>query len=501
MRTDQFLAHHGVQINPFAEEDAQTDQVFRSHCTEVRHPAWDKVFGDATNPATSIVFGEKGAGKTAMRLQIAEALQQHNAKAKDKDRIWVVKYDDFNPLLDHFADRLSARKQREPSKVLAEWKLWDHMDGILSIAVTDLVDHLLSKKSTDVDNPNQANVTDARRNLDSSQKRDLLLLAACYDASTAEPHGERWKRLRSRLWYSNLRASGWFWLGMLTSLTIFGIIGYLGAWNHLATPWPYLVAASAWVGWGCKWWNRHKLAWGIGNNVRVLRRERGTVREILTAMRDRDLDNQPLPNRRRTDDRYELLTKLLDILRSLGSRGMIVLVDRVDEPHLTGGRVEHMRDFIWSMLDNKFLKQPGVGIKLLLPAELGEHLNREDRDFHQRARIDKQNVIPSLDWTGEALSDLANARLQGCAEENANSVATLRDLIDPAVNDSRLIEALRLLRTPRHMFKFLYRLITNHCNAHSDSEPVWQIMPETFEAVLAVYSREQASIDRGLSAS
>ena len=179
MRTEQFFAHHGVAANPFAEEDAQTDRVFKARCVDVHHPAWDKVYGDPADPATSLVFGEKGAGKTAMRLQIAEAIERHNRAAERGDWLWVVEYDDFNPLLDQFADRLSARKQRDPSRVLAEWKLWDHMDGVLSLAVTDLVDRLLGVDPPRGPRANRLDPADARTRLDAAQKRDLLLLAAC----------------------------------------------------------------------------------------------------------------------------------------------------------------------------------------------------------------------------------------------------------------------------------------------------------------------------------
>ena len=68
MRTQQFLEHHGVASNPFAEEDAQTDPVFKEHCIDsTYHPTWDKIYGDPAEPATSLVFGEKGSGKTALR--------------------------------------------------------------------------------------------------------------------------------------------------------------------------------------------------------------------------------------------------------------------------------------------------------------------------------------------------------------------------------------------------------------------------------------------------
>ena len=64
----------------------------------------------------------------------------------------------------------------------------------------------------------------------------------------------------------------------------------------------------------------------------------------------------------------------------------------------------------------------------------------------------------------------------------------------------RLIDAFAGLRVPRHLFKFMYRLFTAHCNSHSDENPVWQISSGTFESVLALYQRDQDAFDRGLGA-
>jgi hypothetical protein len=50
------------------------------------------------------------------------------------------------------------------------------------------------------------------------------------------------------------------------------------------------------------------------------------------------------------------------------------------------------------------------------------------------------------------------------------------------------------------LFKFLYRLLVAHCNAHTDDRPEWEISKETFEATLAVYTRDQDAVDRGLQA-
>jgi hypothetical protein len=71
MKIQEFLEHHGIEGNPFAEEDAQNDTVFKRTCLESTfHPGWDKIYGSPEDPSTSIVFGEKGAGKTALKLQM-----------------------------------------------------------------------------------------------------------------------------------------------------------------------------------------------------------------------------------------------------------------------------------------------------------------------------------------------------------------------------------------------------------------------------------------------
>src|SRR6185295_18002600 len=144
MKTQQFLEHHGIATNPFAEEDAQTDPVFKEHCiASTYHPTWDKIYGDPAGPSTSIVFGEKGAGKTAIRLQIVRHLHDYN-RAHPDGRVLVIDYDDFNPFLDHFRERMGSNRRTD--RLLADWKLWDHMDAILSLGVTGLVDRILEVK-------------------------------------------------------------------------------------------------------------------------------------------------------------------------------------------------------------------------------------------------------------------------------------------------------------------------------------------------------------------
>ncbi len=495
MKIQEFLQHHGITANPFADEDAQTDQVFKGACIHsTYHPSWDKIYGDPSEPATAVVFGEKGSGKTAIRLQIARHLTDHNADHPE-GQVFVIQYDDFNPFLDRFRERFSGRRRR-PERVLEQWRLWDHMDAILSLGVTQLVDRILEvKQARHPAARDEAPNIDA---LDRLQVRDVLLLAACYDQSSAENSADRWKRLRRKLGFRTWR-SLWDWgLGLLVTVAVFAAIAWFAKWPWLTTVWPYLIVLAGWLPrlFRCgKWYWKARC---IVRNTRVLNHNTHMLRRILQRFPGGQIVGQPLPAQQRTEDRYELLGKLQGVLRSLQANGILVLVDRLDEPYLINGSTELMQALLWPMLDNKFLKHPGLGLKLLLPLELERLIDREDHDFHQRARLDKQNMVRSLDWTGQSLYDLANARIAACAEDGQS--VSISDLFDDSVDSRRLMDAFAALRVPRHLFKFIYRVFTTHSNAHSDENPVWKISSETFESVFALYQRDQDAFERGVAA-
>jgi hypothetical protein len=374
-------------------------------------------------------------------------------------------------------------------KVLGQWKLWDHMDAILSLAVTQFVTELTDSASRR-----------SAAKLTPPQARDLALLAACYDQSTGETFPARWRKLRSRTGYAAWLGLWPLVLGLVATAAFaaavaFGVsrgnTGWLAAW------WPWLLLAAAWGPWGVR---RAKALWTAARIVRSMRTGNRTVGQLakaLARMPEVDLAGQPLPLLARSDDRYELLAKFQGILAAQGYSGMVVIVDRLDEPHLINGSAERMKQVIWPMLDNKFLKSPGMGFKLLLPVELYRFIEREDEQFNQRARLDKQNLVPSLEWSGETLYDIASTRVK--AASVGSPPATLAQLFEPEVDQRRLLDGLRSLRVPRQLFKFLYRLLVAHCHAHTDEQPVYRIPLERFETVLAVFRRDQDAFDRGLA--
>ena len=512
MNIQSFLEHHGILRNPFAEEDAQTDPVFKDHCiVSAYHPIWDKVYGDPSEPSTSIVFGPKGSGKTAMRLQIERQIDQYNDEHPG-DRVFMIRYDDFNPFLDHFFERLGKRYASNDSKGLDRWRLWDHMDAILCIGVTDLVDRILHpERDGGIDR-------DTLKVLDRNDARDLLLLATSYDQSTESSFSDRFSRLRRRLHYGNFTT---IWPTLLAIASLVGSVALVvwlfvrsgGADEAIEVPVGDAAAAkeaveeiaaagpSPHVLWLIpvltligslpfliRWLRCHFAARGIHKHMRVGKRESGSVRWALRNIPPAELASQPLPRYDRTDDRYELLRKFQQLIRRLGYDGIVVLVDRVDEPHRTGGQVPLMQRLVFPMLDNKLLKHPGIGFKMFLPEELYREVERQNREFHERARMDKQNVIPAFSWTGEAMYDLARARMMACAAEGRSPEP--KDLFGEDLSYDRMLSAFQSLKVPRHLFRFLYRVLVDHCNRHTDSDAQYKIDDRTFESILAVYSRE-----------
>ena len=485
MKIDQFLGHYGIKGNPFSEEDAQTDTVFKRECLwKIHHPAWSKFFGSPENPSTALVFGEKGSGKTALRLQAAAELDAYN-EAHPGERVFVISYDDFNPNLDHFR---AAVKAKDPVDALKRWRLQDHMDAILALGVTQLVDHLTADK-----------VDLSALSLD--QRRDLLLLAALYDQSTGEPIERRWTRLRRRSGFRPLWSRRDLQIGFGVSLFVVAILVLFPALRTLQiASWLLVPVVLGWLYWA---WRLARAEWSssdIRKSVRVLSRDPAALRWELLWFRPSELSGQPLPTTSKTggEERYELLRKFQGVLATLGYAGIIVLIDRVDEPQMIEGDPRKMRALVWPLLDHKFLRHPGIGVKLLLPIELAYYLEKEDKDFYDKARPDKLNMIKPLRWTGPSLYDLASDRLRACApSENGQPGPRLRQFIDEAISDDTLKDALGNLRTPRQLFKFLHRLIEEHCHRHTEDQPRWSVDADTFRTVYAAHLRDIEAFDRG----
>jgi hypothetical protein len=366
-------------------------------------------------------------------------------------------------------------------------------------------------------------------------KRDLLLLTAMYDRSAAMPPSERFRILRRRLHYYSASAAKPTAIGILMSVVMIVLVAALfyglpglrkSSWAGVLVGLGILGIIIGWIPTFLMNWRAAGRAKTLRKYVRVLDPATPAATHAWRTFAEPDLADQPLEHLETTDSRYVLLEKFRGVLAALGFTSVIVLVDRVDEPHAINGRAEAIHQVMRSIFDLKFLKHPGIGIKLLLPRELYAYIGRESPAFHERARLDKQNLIPNLEWSGEALYDLAAERLAACAKPPAlpNGVVkpaatvsasatpahpdgpseadlqavrpVLRQLFEESVTDTELTRMFDRLRTPRNLFKFLYALLSAHAQKYTIDNPSWKIDRPTLETTFALFER---GMDRSMS--
>lgn len=515
MNLGQFFEHWGIAENPFRGEEARHDAVFARLSAEApleadtpthtpihaRHSDFEKILGDLTRPSTSIVFGEKGSGKTALRLQIEARAGAHN-RANPRARVLLIAHDDLNAVIDRFHERGGQASALES---LRHFRLVDHVDAMLLWAVPRLVDALLEE-------PPPAGALDigesgrkAIRKLDGGARRDLLLLQAIYDRPDIA-HG-RTARLRKAL---RLPIGGGrrAWDALLLAGWVLPVAALVGWWQLGGLPdvaWWVMVAAGAvaWAAAGVKRLALDRLAMlrlgrKVRKQVRVTGRGDVSYAQSFAQLEPVLLGVASLPTTDADDTRYALLDRLRRVLAPLGYRGLLIVIDRVDEPSLISGNPEAMRALIWPLLSNKFLQMEGVGVKMLLPIELRHALYRESSAFFQEARLDKQNLVDRLSWTGAMLHDLCEARLRACMTPGAKPIA-LVDLFAEDVTERDLVDALDQMHQPRDAFKFLYQCLSEHCSNVTAGQQAWRVPRLVLEGVRKQQAERVQQLYRGIS--
>ncbi len=500
MNVSSFLKHWSIRENPFMAEEARQDEVLARLHGQSPHPDFFKVLGDPGRPASSVVFGEKGSGKTAIRLLLEERLKEHDA-GRSAGRTLVIAYDEWNPVLDRFARRVRGKT---PLESLQRLRLVDHIDGLLSVAVADLVDAVVGRKGEGhVELGPEAGAT--VRRLDRDTQKDWIILQTLYDRpDQATPRGRllrRALRFRESSWIGPTR-----WLrNILWGLLL--IAGGAYAWFHYQgqTDWiahlglGALAACTLLIS-GKVLFDRlrlARLARLLSNQLRVLDRPTESFREALEALPADLRESSAWPIDDLDDPRYAMLERLRRAVRPFGFERLVVLIDRVDEPTLVSGDVQRMKAVVWPLFNNKFLQQSGIAFKMMLPIELRHELHRQSSDFFQEARLDKQNLIDRLSWSGAMLYDLCTARLRACMDEGAEPIA-LTALFDETVTRQDVVDALDQMRQPRDAFKMMYRVIQEHCSNTPEEESNWRIPKLVLDQVRRQQVERLEGLQRGL---
>ena len=496
MNISNYFSYWGINENPFQAEEARNDVVYQRIMTaDMTHPDFEKIYGSPVRPSTAVVFGEKGSGKTAIRLLLEKRLRAHNERTP-ASQAWIVNYDNLNPILD------TLERLKNQGKAETKFRLVDHQDAILSMSVTRLVDFLVG--ADDLGLKHARKLRKSLRRMSRQKRLDLAQLVAVYDQPTKTNAMSRWNTVRHVLRIGKtLNLVVLFWIMVVTfALMLFGGIAVVAStapdrFSMVGTAAMAILFLLSGFMWISETVTVRRLMKKLEQEVRVVERQPNELKLKLSDMSGKDLQGQPMPVPGDQDSRYELTARFVRIIQEINFHSMIVLVDRVDEPVLVNGDAEHMRDIIWPMLNNKFLQQDNVGFKLLLPIELGHLLRREGAAFFQQARLDKQNMVEKLEWSGATLYDIATRRLKACQAEDGK-VERLTDLFEDEVTSQDLMDALGQMNQPRDAFKLLYAVIQEHCNNASDDAPNYRIPRLLLDQIRKQQCQRVQDLYRGL---
>ncbi len=458
MNAEEFLHRHGLAMNPFAAEDAMQDAVLARTADTWRHPDFAKVLGDMKHPSPAVVFGQRGAGKTALRLQMEHALAAWNQQ-RHGSRVAVIPHDAFDTMLLSIARHDGLR---DSAAALDGLRLSDHMDAMLHRIVPQVVDQVLGRPNAMV--LVAGNLRRVMRRASPGVRRDLLLLQVAYDSPSAS--GRRSRRLRRALRCSGSSGATLAGVWSVLFLGVAAALGLMGAGQppvvSYLIPAAVFALAGALTGWV---WTIRKarvalIARRMSKSIRISQREGSSCRESLHQLPMEVLENN-LPQDRNEDSRFTMFDRLSRVLAVAEYGSISIFVDRVDEPTCVAGDPQRMQKLVWPLLSSRFLQHQGLAVKLLLPKELGDLASRADHDFHRGARLDKHNLIDRLQWTGAMLVEVCDARLQAAMKPGARAIK-IEDLFDEAVGRAKLADAMERCGTPREACRLMYGAMQEH---------------------------------------
>lgn len=505
MFADLWREHWGLKEEPFVHEDADKDPVLaRLHSAAV-HSSFDRLFGDPASPVPGVVFGEKGSGKSGLRRTMQRRLLTYNDAHPDA-RALIVEYIDFDPFLESLRRSLglSTGNKKSANKLVDNVQRSDHLDAMLSLAVTKYCDRLMQ------------NGAEAKR-LDKKKRRDLVTLGHLYYRSDEQTRGEAMAALQKSLgWFSGRPMMLQF---LRTILTMVGLVllvlphlGVLGAvidrfedWTVSYPTLSHVLGAVLVAGtWLWTWGTGLVLHGKARRTVHAIRVVPGTARPLakfLAALPPATRSEIALPQSVEEESRFLLLKRFLGVLRGAGFASMFVLVDRVDESTFLEGKADHMHRFIEPLLEHKLLQFEGLGLKMFLPIELSRLTVHASTDELKRMRLDKANTVQELMWTGQELLGIANQRI--AAASHGEAKATLKDFFSEEVSENDLREALHAMGTPRLCFGFLGALFSEHARDLPEDleadDARWRIPQRLFDIQRAAWADRARTLRRNLN--
>jgi hypothetical protein len=162
----------------------------------------------------------------------------------------------------------------------------------------------------------------------------------------------------------------------------------------------------------------------------------------------------------------ELPTKLhlevvCDLLRSIGYRSVLILVDKVDEAQMTGNNAEHSFSLIKPLLrDLELLQISGIGFKFFL-------WDRLESYYREYARPDRVQQFV-LSWTRTEITEMLSRRLSAFSGAR---VKTLSDLTNAKLaSPLQYLVVLFAFGSPRDMIRICQEMLSEQLRTDPSSE-------------------------------
>lgn len=494
--------HWGLSAEPFVHEDADKDPILSRIDAAAAHSSFDRIYGNPETPGPGIVFGEKGSGKSGLRLALQRRIAEHNQTHPDS-RVFVADYTSFDYFLDQYrqAAKLPPVPNKSVPKILDRFGIADHLDSILSVGVTALADELIEDGK-------------AGKKLDRKFKIDLLTLASLYYDSKRRARDEALHKLHGALRFFNARKGMRRILDVLVILlgVVLVLVPHAGAFGiehgrDLGSPTLWhgagiAVLAALGIYTLVRRFSVHRLATSASRSIRVLPREPKLVAGFLDTLPASVRRGIAVPVDADEATRYHLLQRFLGVLEPLGYSCAYILMDRVDESTVLAGKEEWIRPFVEKILDHRLLQHPGLGCKFFLPIELAKVYMGASPEELKRMRLDKANTIQELRWTGQELYEIANQRLRAARDGERASV-DLREYFEPGLDPEDVKETLHELGTPRHAFGFLSALFSEYCRNLPDEleseSPDWRVTRSHFDVVRSAWADRARVLRRAMN--
>lgn len=496
MFTQKWRDHWGLQDDPFNCEDADKDLVLSSLDSSVVHWSFDRMYGNPRMAAPAVAFGEKGSGKSALRLVIRRRLDAFN-EANPNEKVFLIEYIDFNPFLSQFRRAIGARAddRQAAQEVVKRWKIGDHLDAVLSLGVTQFVDRILENNSTP-------------KEMTRKQKMYLMLLTALYYNSDRKTTTEALQRIKRLMRFFSFRpALKWIFVILLSlaSVAVSLIPWYTGMQSIFNRVFYGLGGAGLLVTWGWWFWDylsaHAQSAWAT-RGVKILPRNSSNLSSLLSQVSGKERKEFVLPNGMDESSRYLLLERFMDLLEEAGYQGVYVLMDRVDEPSLLSISDGLMRQFVEKLLDIKLLQYPRLGLKLFLPIEMDSIHRNASADQLKHMRLDKSNLVPELKWSGQELYEIANQRMTICKKPGTEKIS-LSEMFEEGFDFVYFRDTLSTLGTPRYAFGFLATLISEYVkdlpNDLAEGDKRWKISRTHFDVARALWIDRSGVLRRVLN--